>query len=161
MDRLAKARCAFTGVVGGVVPRGRLGGGELFGDDAAGVGEARHLLAVLVVVRDEAFVGEQLDGRVDRTRARAPGLAAALADLEDHLVAVHRAFEQQQQRCGANVAAPSTRAAAHRGVGPEAEAATAPPASPSPWTAERSVEFVFVIVFAGSWIHWCSPCSSG
>src|SRR5262249_37925965 len=47
--------------------------------------------------------------RVNRAGAWPPDSPAALADLLDDLVAVHRLLGQQCQRCGANVTASRTR----------------------------------------------------
>src|SRR3954454_5787560 len=97
MDRVAKIWGTLTGVGRGLVPWRCLGGGQFLGRLPPGLREARDLLAVLVLRRDQALVVEQLDGRVDGTGARPPGPAAALANLLDHLVAVHRPVEEEEQ----------------------------------------------------------------
>ncbi len=84
--------------------------------------------------RDEqAFVDEQLQRRVDRAGARLPQLLAALVDLLDHLVAVHRPVGEQLEDRGAHVTAPAASAAAGSAApaaaaaGAEAEAGPKPP----------------------------------
>ena len=53
----------------------------------------------------QALVDEQLKRRVDRAGAGPPQVLAALGDLLDHLVAVHRPFGEQLEDRGADVAA--------------------------------------------------------
>src|SRR3954451_21540006 len=157
MDRVAEVWGTFARVGRGLIPWRCLGGGELLGRLPAGRGKARHLLAVLVLRGNQALVVEQLDGRIDGTGARAPGPAAALANLLDHLVAVHRPVEEEEQGGRTDVAAASPRAPAHRRIGPEAHAsaeAHAPASSArAAATAEASSQVVFEIVLFGSWIH--------
>src|SRR5580692_2750782 len=89
----------------------------------ARVGEGEAALAVDVLTADQALVLEQLEHRVDRAGAGSPCSLAALLDLFDHLVAVHRAVGEQGEDGGADVTAarprPTSAAAA------VAEAATA------------------------------------
>src|SRR4051794_2144521 len=157
VDGMAKVGCSFTRVGRGLVPWCCLGGGELLGSLAAGVGEARHLLALLIAGRDQTLVVQQLDGRVDRAGAGAPRLAAALANLLDHLVAMHRPVKQEQQGCGAHIAPAASRASAHRRIRPEAhsgaEAHTASTAARASADAEAASDVVLEIVLIGSWIH--------
>ena len=63
----------------------------------AGVGQRERPASVAVLDRDEAFVLELLEGRVDRSGARAPAAAAALAELLHDLVAVHRLFGEESE----------------------------------------------------------------
>ena len=78
---------------------------------AAGVGELVDPLAFALGGHDEALVLEGLQRRVDRAGARRPSPAAALGDLLDHLVAVHRALAEQGQDGQAHVAAGPAAAA--------------------------------------------------
>src|SRR5215207_5973498 len=55
-----------------------------------GLGEAGHLPALSLLDGDQALVLKVLQGRVDRARAGPPEAPGTLADLLDHLVAVHR-----------------------------------------------------------------------
>jgi hypothetical protein len=72
---------------------------------------------------------------------------------------VHRPLEQQQQCGGAYVASAATWAAAHRGIGPEAEASAATPAAAltsagAELAASAAVVVVVIMVMlVGSWIH--------
>ena len=100
-------------------------------------------------------------------RGWAPCLATAFANLEDHLVAVHRALEQQQQRCRPHVAAASAWSAAHGAIGPEA-ASSSPAAALAPsaeGATELSVAVIMVVTMFGSGIHdfsyWFSPARLG
>src|SRR5918995_398569 len=73
---------------------------------AAGLGEREQPAPAGLVRRDQALVGEQLQGRVDRAGARPPHAAGALLDLLDDLVAVHRPLREQCKHGRADVAAP-------------------------------------------------------
>src|SRR5581483_3245347 len=78
---------------------------------------------------DQSLVDEQLQRRVDRAGAGPPQAVAALADLLDHLVAVHRPLGEQREDGRTDVTAPAPSAppaaaamAATRTAGTEAEA---------------------------------------
>ena len=70
----------------------------------AGVGEGEPAAALALLTGDQVLVLEQLEGRVDRPRARPPDAAGARLQLLDHLVAVHRPLGQQGQDRGPDVA---------------------------------------------------------
>ena len=93
---------------------------------AAGVGE--HVAAAARLARfglDEALVPQLLERRVDRAGARPPESAAALADLADDLVAVHRLLSQERERRGPDITAPCAAPVHPRAVCPRAGAAEA------------------------------------
>jgi hypothetical protein len=71
----------------------------------SGVGEREPAAALALLTGDQALVLEQLEGRVDRPRARPPDAAGARLQLLDHLVAVHGPLGQQGQDRGPDVAA--------------------------------------------------------
>src|ERR1700754_2506047 len=72
---------------GDYLPRRSL---NLFGCGAAFVGQLEKPFTAFAFGADnEALVDQQLQGRVDRSRARSPQACAAIGDLLDHLVAVH------------------------------------------------------------------------
>ena len=71
---------------------------------------------------DQALVLQLLERRVDRAGAGPPDSPAALADLLDDLVAVHRLLGQQGQRRRANVTAPGPRPAHPRLARPRTHA---------------------------------------
>ena len=94
----------------GLFPRRGLLGG--LGDRrGTGLGQAEDLLAAGLLGGDEALVGEQLEGGVDRARAGAPRAAAARGELLDDLVAVHGLLGEQAQDGRADVAAAGALAA--------------------------------------------------
>src|ERR1700742_4974568 len=111
---------------GDLLPRRGL---DLLGGAAAVVGQFEKLLAAFAFGgRDQSLVDKQLKRRVNRARAGAPQVLAALGDLLDHLVAVHRPFGQQRENRGADVAtlaAPSSATATAARTRTEAEAETA------------------------------------
>ena len=110
--------CAGVGALGDLVPRRGL---DLLGRRATLIGQLEKLFAASVsLARDQAFVVQQLQRRVDRPGAGPPDPVAALGDLLDHLVAVHRPLGQQRQDGRPHVAAASA-----------AGAATTPSAAPS------------------------------
>jgi hypothetical protein len=87
-----------------------------------------------------------LQGRVDRAGAGSPQVLAALSDLLDHLVAVHRSLGQQHQDRGTDVATaaaptvsatPSSSTARARA---EAEAESAGPETPAEAGSETRAE---------------------
>src|SRR3954469_5697415 len=78
---------------------------------AAPIGDLVHALGVALGRAHEAFVLEHLQGRVDRTRARAPGPAAARFEALDHVVAVARLLGQDDEDGGADVAPPGSPSA--------------------------------------------------
>ncbi len=71
-----------------------------------GQGIAALAAGVVRLGRDEALVLEQLQGRVDRTRARPPQAIGTLGEFTDYLVTMHGPFGQQGQDGAADVAAP-------------------------------------------------------
>src|SRR5450755_190649 len=71
---------------------------------------------------DQALVLQLLQGRVDGARTRPPDSPAALADLLDDLVTVHRLLGQQGQRRRPDVTTLGPRSAHPRLAGPGAEA---------------------------------------
>jgi hypothetical protein len=81
---------------------------------AALVGELKAALAGIVQTSDQALVLEELQGRVDGAGTRLPYAAAAISELADDLVAVHRLLGEQGENCGPDVAA--TGAPATMGV---------------------------------------------
>src|SRR3978361_1047106 len=70
-------------------------------------------------------VDQQRGGRVDGAGARLPQVLAALGDLLDHFVAVHRPLGEQRQDGGADVAAPAATTAATPATWAAAPSATA------------------------------------
>src|SRR6476469_3838253 len=72
-------------------------------------GQPVHPAAVLLLGSDQSLVLELLQRRVHRTRARLPRAAAALTDLLDDLVPVHRLFGQQRDHRGADIATAGAR----------------------------------------------------
>ena len=79
---------------------------------AAQGGYPNHVVRIIVpftpggIVDNIArVVGEQLQGRVDRSGAGLPGAAGALADLADDLVAVHRLLGEDREHGGAHISA--------------------------------------------------------
>src|SRR6202045_3856846 len=110
--------------IGDLVPRRRH---DLLRGFFAGIGQLEQLLAALAFRGDnQSLVDQQLQGRVDRARARLPQVLAPLGDLLDDFVAVHRSLGQQHQDGGANVttAAPPAGAAASPPASGRAEAGT-------------------------------------
>ncbi len=113
-DGAAEVDGRGVGTFGDLVPRRGL---DLLGRGAAGIGELEQLLAAAVTLGadDQVLVDQQLQGRVDRAGAGLPQILAALGDLLDHLVAVHRPLGEQRQDGCADVAtlaaAPSAAAA--------------------------------------------------
>src|SRR4029453_1883371 len=96
----------------------------------AGLGQVERAAAVALLDADEALVLQLGERRVDAAGAGAPRTACALLDGLHDRVAVARLLGQQEQRGGADVAAPGTAAAGGPGGGP-AEApreGRAPPA---------------------------------
>src|SRR5690554_3641882 len=72
---------------------------------SAALGERVGLPTVCFLGEDESFVREQLECRVDRSRAGLPRAVAALLDLTNDLVSVHRSFREERQDARANVTA--------------------------------------------------------
>ena len=70
------------------------------------VGQGVGAPAVDLVARDEALVGELLEGGVDGPRARPPAAATLRLELLDDLVAVHRPGHQGRQDQRADLAPP-------------------------------------------------------
>src|ERR1700722_13729333 len=124
----------------GLVLRHRLPGrpgplGVLLDVLPPGLGQADPASATGLLPGDQPFVGQQLQGRVDRAGAGPPGTAAALLDLGHDLVTVARAFPQQGQDGRAHVATPGFRPA-RRGrragpPGPRTPEAGSPEAGPA------------------------------
>lgn len=103
--RVDRRRCAgwLPGfdAVGDLLPRRSV---ELLGDGPSRLGEFEKLLAARGLgPGDQAFIDEQLQGRIDRSGTRLPHAVGALGDLLDHLVAVHGAFGEQCQDSGPDV----------------------------------------------------------
>src|SRR5215472_1539428 len=82
------------------------------------VGAASALAALLL---DEVFILELSQGRVDRSRTGAPEAAAALVDLLDDLVAVHRPLGEQRESRRTDVTAPRAPAPPAAATWPAAE----------------------------------------
>ena len=93
-------------------------------------GQREDLAPILIGARDETFVGEQLQRRIDRTGARLPRPARALGEFLDDLVAVHRLLGQQRQHGGTDIAPVCLRASAHETAATTAEPSTAARAAP-------------------------------
>src|SRR6266508_732168 len=93
------------------------------------VGQRVHALALSLLAHDQSLVLEQLEGRVDRARARAPQPAAPGLELLDDLVAVHRLFGEQGEDAGADVTA--------TGSPPASAHVPRPRTAPRPAEAER------------------------
>src|SRR6185436_15009798 len=83
----------------------------------ARVGDRVDALAVPLLARDEPLVLEQLQRRVDRSRARPPRPAAPLLEFADQVVAVHRVVRQQREQRGSDVASSRASASAPRRAG--------------------------------------------
>src|SRR5579875_280897 len=112
------------GVFGDLLPRWC---GHLLCCGPSFLGQLEEPLAALGTgTDDQAFVYQQLQGRVHRAGARAPQVLAALSDFLDHLVAVHRPLGEQHQNCSTDVTATATLvAAAATRAGDETESARA------------------------------------
>ena len=82
------------------------------GRGPARLGQRERPASVAVLDRDETLVLELLEGRIDRSGARAPAAAAALAELLHDLVAVHRLLGQERQGRFADRAAARVKSAA-------------------------------------------------
>jgi len=96
--------------VGDLVP-GR--GGNLLVGFPAGGGQFEELLAAFGLgAHDQTLVDQQLQGRVDRPGAGLPQVLAALGDLLDDLVAVHRSLGEQDQDGGPDVTSTTAPAVA-------------------------------------------------
>ena len=68
------------------------------------VGQLEQLLAAFAFgADDQALVDQQLQGRVDRAGAGLPQVLAALGNLLDDLVAVHRSLGEQHQDGGTDI----------------------------------------------------------
>ena len=116
--------CAGVDAFGDLLPRRGL---DLLGRGAAVVGQLEKPLAAFAFgADDEALVDQQLQRRVDRAGAGPPQALAALGDLLDHLVAVHRPLGEQSQDGRADVAALAASASAATAArAAESEAAAA------------------------------------
>src|SRR4051794_27326125 len=79
---------------------------------ATGLGQRDQPPAALGADLDQALVLELRDGGVDRPRREPPAAAGAVGDRLHELVAVHRLLAEQEQQCGADVAATGTAPAA-------------------------------------------------
>src|SRR5262249_28067839 len=106
---------------------------------APGVGQGEHPPADRFRPLDQALVAQLRQRRIDRTRARPPGAAAALLDLRHNRVAVARPFAQQSQDRCPHVTAPGLHAARRpwrlRRTRPPATPWPAYAAAPVPWPA--------------------------
>src|SRR5262249_52040843 len=138
-------------------PRCLLRRRQLLGGGATCLGQRGDPLAVTLLGGDQSLIGEQLQRRVDGARARTPSIATALTNGLDHLVAMHRPLEEQQQHGCANVAATPARPPAHPRIGIETEATTATEATvaPTATTAEPAVPLRVVVC---TWIHVILLC---
>src|SRR5580700_520698 len=111
-DQAAHLEMRAARAAGHLVPRSpqlllmRVGVGTALVGELIGATAAIGLLGP-----DQALILKLLKRRVDRARARPPDAAAALADLLDDLVAVHRLLGQERERRRADVAAPGAPAA--------------------------------------------------
>src|SRR3546814_240107 len=93
-----------------------------------GIGEVQQAASLGVAALDQALVLELLDRRVDRAGARLPRPLAALGDLLDHLISVHRLLGEDGEDRGAYVATP--------GLG------SAPGPAATDWATEAADEIV-------------------
>src|SRR3546814_152129 len=84
-----------------------------------GIGEVQQAASLGVAALDQALVLELLDRRVDRAGARLPRPLAALGDLLDHLISVHRLLGEDGEDRGAYVATPGLGRSEERRVGKE------------------------------------------
>src|SRR5439155_867582 len=71
---------------------------------AALLGDLVHTLAVMFAGARQAFVLEQLQGRVDGARTRTPRARGLLPQALDHVVAVAGFLREDREECGADVA---------------------------------------------------------
>src|SRR5258706_9095772 len=71
----------------------------------ASLGEREPLASATLLGRDEAFVLEQLQRRVDRAGAAAPDAAGAALQLLDHLVSLHGPLDEQRPHAVSHVLA--------------------------------------------------------
>ena len=105
---------ARVGAFGDLVPRWGL---DLLGRRATLVGQLEKLLAAVgFPCGDQALVVQQLQRRVHRPGAGLPDPVAALGDLLDHFVAVHRPLGQQRQDGRSHVAATSAAGRRHDAI---------------------------------------------
>ena len=128
-EPVAQLHGSAVGVSRPARPRGapsvRLGLGD---GDAARVGQGEDPSALGLGRGDQALVGEHLQRRVDRPGAGPPHAAAALGELGDDLVAVHRLLGEQPQDRQPDVSATRPGAASTTAVA----TATAPRVEPGP-----------------------------
>ena len=127
-------RWAGSTPVGDLVPRRGL---DLLRGFFAGVGQLEELFAAFAFRADnQSLVDQQLQGRVDRAGAGLPQVLAALGDLLDDLVAVHRPLGEQHQDGGTDVttaAAPAVAAAPSTArAGPKPKPPGPKPPGPKP-----------------------------
>src|SRR5579862_3498410 len=89
----------------------------------AGLGQREDAAAAVLLAGHETLLLHRLEGGVHRTWSWCPRSPAAVGELLDHLVAVHRLLGQETQDCRLHVAA-SRPAAGHlaEAMSPEAEA---------------------------------------
>src|SRR5262249_25993319 len=106
------------------------------------VGQLVDAFAVRLRRAHELLVGELLQRRVDAAGARCPRALAALADLADDLVAVHRLLGEQRKDRGADVAAAGLVAAAEMARLEATPRTEARAAAPSPAASAADVEDV-------------------
>ena len=102
---LAELAHALGHALAGLLPRASELLAVLLEIGLARVGELEDVAAVARFRTDEPLVGEELECRVDRAGARAPGALRPLLDLLHHLIAVARLLFEQEQDRGADVAA--------------------------------------------------------
>src|SRR5262249_12514747 len=94
---------------------------------AAGVGDLVHPLAVALGRAHEPLVLEELQGRVDRARARAPGAAGLVLQRLPDVVAVAGPFREDCEQGGADLAAAHPRPSPRAFASPVAAASAVPP----------------------------------
>ena len=129
-----------------LVPRWGL---DLLRGFSTGVGQREELFTAFALLADnQSFVDQQLQGRVDRAGAGPPQVLAALGNLLDDLVAVHRPLGEQHQDGGTDVStaaapamatAPSTARARAEAARTEATGTEAAPETPAEAGPERPV----------------------
>src|SRR5438132_2953604 len=79
--------------------------GACLGSGLARIGQGVDASSIELLAADQELVLELLQGRVHRARARPPPSTAALLELLDDLVPVHRPIEQHGQDRGPDAAA--------------------------------------------------------
>jgi hypothetical protein len=75
------------------------------------VGEVKGAASLGLLSPHQSLVFEQLESRIDRSRAGLPDPAAALVDLVDELVSIEWALGQQDEQRSSDVTASSPASA--------------------------------------------------